>query len=85
MSEGPIPEQQKEYAPEEPQPIELHAILTPNGEWKIKCPLLDNPSMRIFMKGFIDELHDTVKAILANPEKFKGKNKIQPARGGKRF
>ena len=48
-----------------PQPIEFHAILNPNGDWQIKCALLQSPDLRIMMKGFMDDLHDTVKILLA--------------------
>ena len=73
---------EEQPAQEGPQPVEFHAMLYPNGEWKIKCPLLANPAMCIVMKGFMDELHDTVKSILANPERFKDPNRMQPAKTG---
>ena len=67
--------------PEGPQPIEFHAILTPEGEWQIKCVLLGNPALRYVMRGFMDELHDTVKILLAQQAAGE-RPRIQPAKGG---
>jgi hypothetical protein len=56
---------EKEVISSEPQPIEFNAILNPNGDWQIKCALLSSPELRIMMKGYMDDLHDTVKILLA--------------------
>lgn len=49
---------------EGPQPLEFKAILYPNGELKINCALMNN---QMFMRGFIDLIHDGVKNILNTP------------------
>jgi len=45
-----------------PQPIEFKAILSPDGELRINCPLMGNPML---MRGFIDLVHDAVKDALS--------------------
>ena len=80
--ETPVKPEQKT---EEEQPLEFHAILTPNEGWKIKCVLLSDPKYHIVMKGVMDDLHDTVKIILAQQMAQKIKNdkpRIIPNSGG---
>jgi hypothetical protein len=47
---------------DEPQPIEFHAVYSPDGKLSINCPLMNNPLM---MKGFMEMLKESVNAILA--------------------
>ena len=48
--------------PTEPQPIEFHAVYSPDGKLTINCSLMSNPLM---MKGFMEMLKEGMNAILA--------------------
>lgn len=76
-----LPDSQKEQKPEGPQPIEFIAILNPNGEWKFKCPLLTIEN-RIVMRGFLDEMVDTIKLIMAQEMAALNNPKIVKPNGG---
>jgi hypothetical protein len=55
-------ELKKENPDNEPQPIELHAVYSPDGKLSINCSLMNNPLM---MKGFVELIKEGVNAILA--------------------